>query len=105
MLFNNAGGISMFGKKKSKAIVGGDGYAHLSGNRDISMIEQTEVITKRDRSEADEAKLEILHALLDVTASEDLDAIFVVVLTEMNERGYKLQDEPGALLERLKRRF
>lgn len=71
----------------------------------VTEIADTVVITERVRSEADRAKLEVLHALLDITASEDLDAMFVVVLTELSGLGYKLQDEPKALLERLKRRF
>jgi hypothetical protein len=84
----------MFGKKKTAI-----------GAGDISMVEQTEVITERLRSPADTAKLEVMHALLDIADSDDLDAIWVTLLTEMAGLGYKLTDEPGALLERLKRRF
>jgi hypothetical protein len=72
--------------------------------KDITTI-KTEVITKRDRSETDAAKLEVMHALLDIADSDDLDAIWVTLLTEMAGLGYKLTDEPGALLERLKRQF
>lgn len=71
----------------------------------VTEIETTEIITERVRSEADRAKLEVLHALLDITASEDLDAVWMTLLTELAGRGYKFQDEPKALLERLKRRF
>jgi hypothetical protein len=80
----------MFGKKKTAI-----------GAGDISMVEQTEVITERLRSPADTAKLEVMHALLDIADSDDLDAIWVTLLTEMAGLGYKLTDEPGALLERL----
>ena len=54
---------------------------------------------------ADAAKIETMVWLLSKVANEDLDAIWIALLTELRERGYKLQDEPGALLERLKRRF
>ena len=84
----------MFGKKKTAI-----------GAGDISMVEQTEVITERLRSPADAAKIETMVWLLSKVANEDLDAIWIALLTELRERGYKLQDEPGALLERLKRRF
>jgi hypothetical protein len=94
MLFNNAGGISMFGKKKDSPIAEG-----------VSMVEQTEVITERLRSPADTAKLEVMHALLDIADSDDLDSIWMTLLTELGGLGYKLTDEPGALLERLKRQF
>lgn len=71
----------------------------------VTETEATEIITARMRAEADNAKLEVLHALLDITASEDLDAVWVTLLTELAGRGYNLVDEPKALLERLKRQF
>jgi hypothetical protein len=67
-------------------------------------ITHTEEVVRRVRSNADREKLDILIALLNVIASEDLDAMFVAILTEAHASGYNLQDEPQALLERLKRR-
>lgn len=80
-------------------------YVDAAPEITVTETEHTEIITARMRTEADNAKLEVLHALLDITASEDLDALFVVILTEMAGLGYKLRDEPKALLERLKRQF
>ena len=92
----------MFGKKRKGKVAS---ETHFSGEGGISTVDETAIITERLRSPADTAKLEVLHSLLDVTASEDLDAVWVTLLTELRELGYKLQDEPGALLERLKRQF
>ena len=84
----------MFGKKKTAI-----------GAGDISMVEQTEVITERLRSPADTAKVETMVWLLGKVANEHLDSVFVTLLTECKALGYNLVDEPGALLERLKRQF
>lgn len=80
-------------------------YVDAAPEITVTETEDTEIITERVRSEADGAKLEVLHALLDITASEDLDAVWVTLLTELAGRGYNLVDEPKALLERLKRQF
>jgi hypothetical protein len=96
----------MFGKKKqSNEAAWIEGTADFSGEKGVTMIEQTETITERLRSPADAAKIETMVWLLSKVANEDLDAIWIALLTELREHGYKLQDEPGALLERLKRRF
>lgn len=71
----------------------------------ICIVDTEEVITRRDRLPIDAVKLEILHALLDVVANEDLDAVFVSLLSEVSDLGYNLQDEPEALLAQVKRSF
>jgi len=68
----------------------------------ITITENTKVITRRNRTPVDMAKVEVMSALLDVVASEDLDALFVAMLSEVRSRGYNLKDEPEALLVRLK---
>lgn len=84
----------MFEKKKGSPIAEG-----------VSMVEQTEVITERVRDPASAAKIETMIWLLGKVANEDLDAVWVTLLTELGGLDYKLTDEPGALLERLKRQF
>lgn len=75
------------------------------GDGDISLVEQIETITERDREPADTAKVETMVWLLGKLANEHLDDMFVTVLTEAQVLGYNLAEEPRALLERLKRQF
>ena len=71
----------------------------------ITVTENEEIITHRNRCAVDEAKLEILRALFIVVANEDLDALFVTILSELRDLGYNLKDEPQALLARLKKQY
>ena len=85
--------MTLFKKKRSKEVSG------------ISTTEHTEYITERDRSPVDTAKVEAMVWLLSKVANEDLDAVWIALLTELDKLGYKLAEEPGALLEGLKRLF
>ena len=73
--------------------------------KDLPISEITEIITERDRLPVDVAKVEAMTWLLNKTANEDLDAVWVAFLTELDRLGYKLAGEPEALLEDLKRLF
>ena len=92
----------MFGKKKEVLRIDGSSRRIAEG---ISMVKQTETITERLRSPADAAKVETMVWLLGKIANEHLDSVFVTLLQECKDLGYNLVDEPGALLERLKRQF
>jgi len=70
----------------------------------IKVVETEEIITRRERSELNASNIAILKDLLDIVAEEDVDKVFVSLLSELRDLGYRLQDEPQALLERLKRK-
>ncbi len=69
----------------------------------VRVVKEDRVITSRVRTTADAAKLDILKSFLDIIGSEDIDPMFVAVLTEAQHLGYNLKDEPEALLHRLNR--
>jgi hypothetical protein len=83
----------------------GEAIEEASRLTNITVTKTTEVIKKRDRSPANLYKVEILRDFLNLMGEEDVDSVFVTLLTEMQNLGYNLQDEPGALLERIKRQF
>jgi calcineurin-like phosphoesterase family protein len=66
----------------------------------ITVTKEEEVISTRKRSEANEKKIVVLKAFLDIIGEEDVDTFFLSTLQTAKERGYNLQEEPEALLQR-----
>ena len=46
-------------------------------------------------------KVEILKALLDILAEDDINTVFLKWLSGIRDLGYKLQNEPEVLLKNL----
>lgn len=61
----------------------------------------TTSVTNRTRMPHEQAKVEAMQAFIGIAANEDLDPLFAAIFTTAKELGYKLQDEPYALIHKL----
>jgi hypothetical protein len=70
-----------------------------------TITDKTEVVTKRERSESNQFKVDAMKDFLDVVGEEDVDKFFLEMLETGKRLGYNLQAEPTVLLASIERRF
>jgi hypothetical protein len=69
-------------------------------NDGIEIVETTETVQveQRERTPANQQKVEILQDFLSILPNEEVDRFFLLILHEAEELSYNLKDTPEALL-------
>jgi hypothetical protein len=78
------------------------GYTSVEIAEGLRLTHRDTVISKRDRSAQDQAKIDAMQAFVGVAlANEDIDSVFLAMFNEAQTLGYRLVAPPENLLHKL----